>query len=122
VRNLIEKSEPKLVAGIDPETAVAIQTRRQGGYGYVRRYEESEKRLLTVDAAVRWVATRGLSVSRETLYRWIREKKINAIQNKQTRILLDAMALEQAEALAKLHRSRLAARERDCGPEENKNI
>jgi excisionase family DNA binding protein len=107
VRHLGKKSGPKLVAHFDPETAVAIQSRRERGYGRARRHEESPETAVTADAAVRCLATRGLSVSRETLYRWIREKKIYATQKKRKRILLDETALEQAAALARLHRSRL---------------
>jgi topoisomerase IA-like protein len=119
VGDVVKTSRPKFVVGIDPETAVAIQTRRQRGYGHARRYEESAKPLLTVDAAVRWLATRGLPVSRETIYRWIREKKIHATQNKRKGIILDEKALQQAVALVRLYLSRSIGRERDGGSEED---
>jgi hypothetical protein len=119
VRDVVKTSEPQLVYGIDPETAVAIQTRRQRGFGHARGHEESAKVLLAVDAAVRWLGMRGLPVSRETIYRWIRGKKIHATQNKRKGILLDKKALEQAEALVRLYLSRSVGRESDGGPQEN---
>jgi hypothetical protein len=119
VRDVGKKFEPQLVFGIDTKTAVAIQTRRQRGYGHVRGHEGSEKRQLGVDAGVGRLAARGLPVSRVTLYRWIREKKIHVTQNKPKRILLDEAAFEQAEALVRLRLFRLAGRESDGGPEED---
>jgi hypothetical protein len=84
--------------------------------------EEREARIQQLaegGAPFAWLATRGLPVSRETIYRWIREKKIYATQNKRKRILLDEKALQQAVALVRLYLSRSIGRERGGGSEED---
>jgi hypothetical protein len=117
VRHLMKKSGPKLVVGIDHEAAEAIQQRkRQGRRAPIGRAGIANP-LLTVDAAVEWLAAKGVPVSRETLYRWIREKKITHMTDERGRLRLDDTALAQA-ASARPGRSRLTCREIDDNQEE----
>jgi hypothetical protein len=113
----MKKSGPKLVVGIDHEAAEAIQQRkRQGRRAPIGRAGIANP-LLTVDAAVEWLAAKGVPVSRETLYRWIREKKITHMTDERGRLRLDDTALAQV-ASARPGRSRLTCREIDDNQEE----
>lgn len=105
VRDVLRQKGPRLVFGIDPESATVRSTRRRRGRGYASTHSDSGDLSLTVDEVVRRMVIRELPVSRETLYRWCRQQKITFTQDSRGKIRFNDVAMAQAAELARLMRS-----------------
>jgi hypothetical protein len=112
VRTVMKRNGPSLVTSADPE-GVATRQLQQKGRISPGGHESLANRPPTLDQAVRVLARKWLPISRESLYRWIREKKITSIKDERGRIRLDDAGLAKAEALARRERSRMTSRVTD---------
>lgn len=110
VSSVQRQNEPKLVTGLDPETAQGMTRRQQQGKGHTRAREESPGYPFVVPKAAPWLTAQGWPVSPRTLYRWLEQGKIPVVADTRGRKCIDEAGLQRAMVLVRTNYRRKAQR------------